>query len=51
MRDFIKTKEGVAGTKHKIIAGEMKDFILHYIPKKCVNIDHLIIPVKPRKTS
>ena len=27
----------------------MKDFILHYIPKKCVNIDHLIIPIKPKE--
>jgi len=44
-----QTKEGVAGTKHEIIAGEMKYFILHYIPKKCVNIDHLIIPVKPKE--
>ena len=27
----------------------MKDLILHYIPENCANIDHLIIPVKPKK--
>ena len=44
-----QTKEGKQNTEHKIILGEMKDFILHYIPKNCVNIDHLIIPVKPKE--
>ena len=43
-----QTKEGRKKTEHKIIEGEMKDFILHYIPKNCVNIDHLIIS-KPKE--
>jgi len=44
-----QTKEGKQNTEHKIILGEMKDFILHYIPKNCVNIDHLIISAKPKE--
>ena len=44
-----QTKEGKQNTEHKILSGEMKDFILHYIPENCVNIDHLIIPVKPKE--
>ena len=38
----ILTYEQSIGTEHDIINGKLKNFVLKYIPKNSVNIDHLI---------
>ena len=38
-----QTKEKRSNTEHKIINGEIKDFILKYIPSDSINLDNLFI--------
>lgn len=37
----LQSKESVKNTEHKIIIGEMKDFIVEYIPEYSVNIEKI----------
>ena len=37
-----QTKEGKLNTEHKIINGELEDFVLKFIPSDSINLDNLI---------